>query len=231
VSSQKPELSLGPLERAANRVFYVRDHQGPHTAARQKYGAAGATRSPHTGACRKAASVFAPLRRHASVRPEMEYVVTRRLVATDRGPLMAALAIAGLGIATLVLAQAAAAPEPVLPESFEWASPPGNPRVKGAWVIGAERAPGLYAFRVVLGHGGRIPPHTHPDTRYSTVLSGTLYVGFGEEVDESAMVAVPPGAVYVAPANQPHYLWARDGEVVYQEAGFGPTGTEPVVSR
>ena len=57
------------------------------------------------------------------------------------------------------------------------------------------------------------------------MLSGTLYVGFGETPDDARMTAVPTGAVYVAPANVPHHLWAKDGEVVYQEAGFGPTGT------
>lgn len=42
---------------------------------------------------------------------------------------------------------------------------------------------------------------------------------------ETKVVAIPSGAVYVAPANVPHYVWARDGEVLYQEAGVGPTGT------
>jgi quercetin dioxygenase-like cupin family protein len=120
------------------------------------------------------------------------------------------------------------APEPVLLESLGWRSPPGNPNLQAAWVVGAEAEPALYALRVKLSAGGRIAPHTHPDTRYSTVLSGTLYVGFGAVQDESAMVAVPSGAVYVAPAGQPHYLWARDGDVVYQESGAGPTATVPV---
>jgi quercetin dioxygenase-like cupin family protein len=119
-------------------------------------------------------------------------------------------------------------PAPVLPESLEWYSPPGNPGIRATWVVGAEREPGLYALRVRLAAGAKIAPHTHPDTRYSTVLSGTLYVGFGTAVNESAIIAVPAGAVYVAPANQPHYLWARDGEVVYQESGDGPTGTVAV---
>jgi quercetin dioxygenase-like cupin family protein len=128
-----------------------------------------------------------------------------------------------------VLASAGApAPKPVLPESFRWFSPPGNSGLKAAWVVGAEQESGLYALRVMLDRGTRIAPHAHPDLRYSTVLSGTLYVGFGGTVDESAMVAVPAGGVYVAPANQPHYLWARDGEVVYQESGKGPTGTVAV---
>jgi quercetin dioxygenase-like cupin family protein len=121
-------------------------------------------------------------------------------------------------------ASAGEPPAPILPGSLQWAGPPGNPAVEGAWVIGTEDSAGLYALRVRMQEGGRIPPHVHPDTRYTTVLSGTLYVGFGWAEDDAGMVAVPAGAVYVAPANQPHYLSARDGEVVYQEGGVGPTG-------
>jgi quercetin dioxygenase-like cupin family protein len=131
------------------------------------------------------------------------------------------------GVAVLASA-GAPVPEPVLPESFKWFSPLGNPGLEAAWVVGTEQESGLYALRVRLAPGTRIAPHTHPDTRTSTVLSGTLYVGFGGTVDESAMIAVPAGGVYAAPANQPHYLWARDGEVVYQESGKGPTGTVTV---
>lgn len=78
---------------------------------------------------------------------------------------------------------------------------------------------------LTLQQGGKIPVHTHPDTRYSTVLSGTLYVGFGETFDESTLVVVPTGAVYVAPAGVKHYLYAKDGDVEYQEGGVGPTAT------
>jgi quercetin dioxygenase-like cupin family protein len=136
----------------------------------------------------------------------------------------AALAAAAVLTAGLALAQAQRV-EPVLPEQLQWTTPPQLPDLRGAWVLGAEKSPGTYVQRVVLMKGGRIPPHTHPDTRYSTVLSGTLYVGFGDRTDDDALVAVPAGGVYVAPADTPHFLWARDGEVVYQEAGTGPTGT------
>ena len=120
------------------------------------------------------------------------------------------------------------APEPITAESLKWFSPPANALLRGAWVLGAESEAGLYALRVILAKGGRIPPHTHPDTRYSTILSGTLYVGFGEVVHDADMVAVPAGGVYVAPAKVPHYLWAKDGDVTYQEGGAGPTSTLPV---
>jgi quercetin dioxygenase-like cupin family protein len=117
---------------------------------------------------------------------------------------------------------------PILPQSFAWFSPPNNPAVQGAWVIGAEQKPAVYLFRVKLAAGAKIPPHTHPDERNSTVLSGTIFVGFGETFDETKVVAIPAGGVYVAPAKVPHYVWAKDGDAVYQESGAGPTATVPV---
>ena len=116
-------------------------------------------------------------------------------------------------------------PVPILPGSMHWTSPPNISGLQTAWVLGAERRPGAYILRVKLAAGTRIPPHTHPDARNTTVLSGTIYVGFGKTFDETRVVAVPAGAVYVVPANVPHYIWARDGEALYQEAGRGPTGT------
>jgi quercetin dioxygenase-like cupin family protein len=130
-----------------------------------------------------------------------------------------------LVLAAASMAAEAPTPHVVLPEQLTFAAPPAIPDLRSAWVLGAENQTGTYVIRVVLKAGGRVAVHTHPDTRYSTVLSGTLYVGFGESASEARMTAVPAGAVYVAPANVPHFLWAKDGEVVYQEAGFGPTGT------
>ena len=116
-------------------------------------------------------------------------------------------------------------PAPILPDALHWAGPPDNPALEGAWVLGSEQAQGAYIRRVRLAAEGRMAPHAHPDTRNSTVLSGTLYVGFGEIFDESRLVAVPAGGVYVAPANVMHYIWAKDGKVEYQESGVGPTAT------
>lgn len=127
-----------------------------------------------------------------------------------------------------VAGRAQETPAPVLPDTMPWVSPPTIPGLQAAWLLGAERHAGPYILRVKLAAGARIPPHIHPDTRNSTVLEGTIYVGFGETFDTTTVVAVPAGAVYVAPANVPHYVWARDGAAVYQEAGVGPTGTTPI---
>lgn len=117
------------------------------------------------------------------------------------------------------------APQVIAPEALRWYEPFGNDSLQAAWVLGTEAGPGAYLLRVRLKQGTRIPAHRHPDGRSTTVLKGQLYVGFGEQPDDSQLVLVPEGGVYVAPAGVAHFLWARDGEVVYQEAGVGPTAT------
>lgn len=140
---------------------------------------------------------------------------------------MKAPTIAGLATTLLItgIALAQAPITAILPQQIRWIDVPAMPGVKIAWLVGEEKAAGSYAQRVRLASGARIPVHTHPDTRYSTVLSGTLHVGFGSKADDAKLVAIPAGSVYIAPANTPHFLWARDGEVIYQEGGIGPTAT------
>jgi quercetin dioxygenase-like cupin family protein len=144
----------------------------------------------------------------------------RRLTVQRAFPLI--LLLCGFPVAAIAQNDG---PRPVLPENLQWTGVPNAPALQGAWVVGSEQAAGAYVLRVRIAADGRIPPHVHPDSRSTTVLSGTLYVGFGETFDASKVVAVPSGAVYVAPANIAHYVWAKDGNVEYQETGVGPTGT------
>lgn len=116
-------------------------------------------------------------------------------------------------------------PAPILPDSLKW-SGGGDGAAQSVMVVGAADKAGLYQQRVRMPAGARIMPHTHPDERISVVLEGTIYVGFGEKFDEAAVVAVPQGAVYVAPAGVPHFVWAKDGPAMYQEGGMGPTGAK-----
>ncbi len=133
--------------------------------------------------------------------------------------LLASCLLAGLAQAALAQDK----PTPILPDSIKW-SGGADGAAQSAMVVGAADKAGLYQQRVRMPAGARIMPHTHPDERISVVLEGTIYVGFGEKFDEAAVVAVPTGAVYVAPAGVPHYVWAKDGPAVYQEGGMGPTG-------
>lgn len=132
---------------------------------------------------------------------------------------VAALWLIG-GCAALAIAWGDA-PEPLFPDRLRWESPPNLPGLQAVWVVGAERRPRPYLLRVKLAGGGRIPPHTHPDARNTTVLAGTLHVGFGATFDEARLVAIPGGAVYVAPAGVPHYVWAKDGDSCTRKPGWG----------
>jgi quercetin dioxygenase-like cupin family protein len=128
--------------------------------------------------------------------------------------------------ATISTAQAqTATPAPILPDATPWQGNPAMPGAESKWMLGGATEPGLYAQRVKLAHDARIAPHTHTDERFSIVLEGSIYVGFGENFDPDAVVEIPQGAMYVAPAGVPHYVWAKDGAAMYQESGMGPTGT------
>ena len=115
------------------------------------------------------------------------------------------------------------------PDEFTWVpTPTGNLQ---ALFAGDPKKAGLYAYRTRFPANFRNRPHFHPDERIVTVVSGTLYVGYGEEFDESKMKALPAGSIFVEPPKQSHFVWAKDGEVIIQVIGNGPSGTTLVQSR
>ena len=75
-------------------------------------------------------------------------------------------------------------------------------------------------------------PHWHPDeVRTVVVMSGTLYFGLGEQWDESKLKAYPAGTFFSEPFKTAHYGWAKEGEVILQITGIGPTGTTPIPQK
>jgi quercetin dioxygenase-like cupin family protein len=114
-------------------------------------------------------------------------------------------------------------PARLAPEELKWvAMPTGTQR---AILAGDDKTAGIYAYRGKFPANWRNEPHIHPDDRIGTVISGTLYVGFGEQFDESKMKALTAGSVWTEPAKQPHFVWAKDSEVVIQVVGHGPSAT------
>jgi hypothetical protein len=92
-------------------------------------------------------------------------------------------------------------------------------------VYGDPSKPGLFVLRVRFSPGWKDMPHWHPDeARTVVVLSGTFYFGSGDKWDESKLKAYPAGTFYSEPSKAPHYTWAKDGEVIIQIAGIGPSG-------
>jgi quercetin dioxygenase-like cupin family protein len=111
----------------------------------------------------------------------------------------------------------------VTPDEITWMPLPFGPGTKIAWLTGAVDKAEIYTLRVHLDPGAKIPPHTHPDTRMVTVISGELSAGRGATFSEDALKTYKAGTFYVVPAGAPHFAFAKNGEVIYQESGMGPT--------
>lgn len=113
----------------------------------------------------------------------------------------------------------------VMPNEIRYAPMPFTPGVRAAWMFGGPDMPGIYTVRDLMTPDSKVPPHTHPDTRMITVLSGELYTGQGTAIDPATGKLYPPGMFFTAPAVAPHYVWPKNGEVTYQELGSGPSPT------
>lgn len=108
------------------------------------------------------------------------------------------------------------------PAAAKW-RPAAVPGVETAPIYGDQTKPERY-----LGLGKFPPnfvlrPHSHPDERHYTVLSGTWYIGFGTTFDESKLIALPAGSFYTEPANLPHFVATKADGAVVQIGGTGPT--------
>jgi quercetin dioxygenase-like cupin family protein len=140
-----------------------------------------------------------------------------------------------LWLATFVsamIAASAAAPQSVMPgvvaltpDEMKWRSQgvlaaPGLEQVN---LVGDPAKPGPYTIRIRFPKGYRIPPHTHPDAREVTILSGTYATGYGERFDPADLKVLPAGSFYTEPANVPHYIEIKQ-DVVLQVSGIGPSG-------
>jgi quercetin dioxygenase-like cupin family protein len=116
----------------------------------------------------------------------------------------------------------------LLPGDIAWIQRRASPDVFYAGIYGDPAKPGPYAFRVRAQAGHRLAPHTHPDERTVTVLSGTYWSGVGETFADGKLQAFPAGSFYVIPAEVPHFSAVLESEVEFQEAGVGPSAHDLV---
>jgi quercetin dioxygenase-like cupin family protein len=115
------------------------------------------------------------------------------------------------------------------PSEFVWKPQPALSKgAEFAVLLGNLSAPGRYVFRLRVPEGHRALPHTHPDERIYTVLSGTFWIGWGEEFDEGSLEEYPEGSVILVRAGRHHYQAARNGGYVVQVEGEGPTAVDYV---
>ena len=130
---------------------------------------------------------------------------------------LGALVLLSVGIAV-----AAPAPTVVTPDKVTWMT--GTGPMAGAQIAilsGDPQKAGPYTIRIKLPAGGSVPPHFHGDTENVTVLSGSLWVGLGDTVDQSKMMQLPAGSFVSIPQGVHHYAMAKEDTIV-QVHGMGP---------
>ena len=134
------------------------------------------------------------------------------------------LTLAWTGLLSSAYAQGEGTSVLKLPQDIEFkGSAAGAPQT--AILYGDPTKPGVFVTRVKFSAGWKDPPHWHPDeVRTVVVLSGTFYFASGDKWDVNKFKAYPAGTFYSEPTKALHYTWAKDGEVIIQITGVGPSG-------
>jgi len=107
-------------------------------------------------------------------------------------------------------------------DQVDWKSRPGVTS-QTAVVFGDPSKPGMYAQLLKRGPDDWSQPHSHPNDRYITVLSGTMLIGTGAKFDKRNTVALGPGSMIRDIAGQVHYDGAGPEGLVIEIVGMGPT--------
>ena len=135
------------------------------------------------------------------------------------------LLVAGNALCVAMAQTGGASVVALTPPEMKWAkqgafAAPGMEQVN---LIGDPAKPGPYTLRLKFPKGLRIAPHSHPDSREVTILSGVFATGYGETFDNSRLKILPAGSFYTEPANFPHYIEIEE-DTVLQVSGMGPSG-------
>ncbi len=125
-------------------------------------------------------------------------------------------AVVGVALNSAAVAQSAQGVVAVTPVEMKWTSQGGlaAPGMEQLNLLGDPAKPGPYTLRLKFPKGFKIAPHTHPDSREVTILSGIFATGYGEKFDAANLKILPAGSFYTEPANIPHYIEIKEDAVL-----------------
>lgn len=96
--------------------------------------------------------------------------------------------------------------------------------VRVAVLFGDPSKPGPFVQRLRYPAGYEKGPHCHPGDAFVTVLSGSYFRGYGDELDRSQAYRLEPGTFSVNPRGVSHYEWTTEPAELEIHA-TGPWGT------
>lgn len=113
-------------------------------------------------------------------------------------------------------------------ENLKWVDAPA-PLPAGAKMCIMEGSPkkeGTFTVRFILPPNFKIPAHFHLKDERVTIISGEVFIGFGDELNMDKATKFTSGCYYVNPAESHHYVFTKKKEAVIQINGIGPWSLE-----
>jgi quercetin dioxygenase-like cupin family protein len=110
-------------------------------------------------------------------------------------------------------------------DQLKWFDVPLVAGGKAAVLFGDPTKAGTVVLRFKFPPNRQTPPHRHPYAEYTTILSGKVYYGEGENFDMSNPEIGKIGTFAVVPAGQAHFVWTLDEEAIVQLQFEGPSCT------
>lgn len=89
---------------------------------------------------------------------------------------------------------------------------------------GSSKQDGLFTIRVQFPPNYILPAHFHPKDERVTVISGSVFIGFGEVADTNKGTEFKAGDFYINPAQSHHFVYTKDEGAIVQLNCEGPWG-------
>lgn len=112
------------------------------------------------------------------------------------------------------------------PEDINWVDAPA-PLPAGSKVAVLEGNPkeeGIFTMRVFFPPCCKFSVHSHTKDERVTVISGIMYVGFGDVFDSTKADKFISGSFYINPAHTKHFVFTEGEDCIFQVTGQGPWG-------
>lgn len=96
---------------------------------------------------------------------------------------------------------------------------------RNIFLVSRRELPGLFVERSIFPPAYRSNPHTHNGDLNMTVISGSINLVTGANLDSASNAHVyGPGSFIIIPANQPHFEWFTETTMI-DITGIGPLNT------
>jgi len=114
------------------------------------------------------------------------------------------------------------------PDNVKWEKMPDGTGRETATLFGDRYKHDMFGLLVRWPPHTRAKAHSHPILRYVMVLSGTLYMGYGDRFDAARLEKRSPNTLVTEPSGVAHFAETREEGATLYFVGIGPDRTDPV---